>query len=462
MEAEMSAIGCMLIQEEACDLLANKLHDADFYSPANREIFAVIQQLRQENRAVDMVTVKNLLNDRSLLNNVGGVEYLIQMAELVPSASNADDYAEIVMDLSSKRRLEKAGHDIVKIARDREKDIPKMLLEAENEVYSVGRERIGKEFQTVRELANDFFVDVDRLMETGVPATGVMTEFTDLDAKTTGFYPGDLVILASRPAMGKTSIALNFALEVAKSGQGAVAVFSLEMTGEQLVRRLIATLAKVPMGALKKPNLSDYDYQALADACDEIYRLPIFIDDTSGITPMALRAKCQRLDSMRRAETGEGIAMVVVDYLQLMNGSKKSENRNQEIGEIARSLKELAKDLKVPVLALCQVNRAVESRDDKRPTLGDMRESGSIEAEADIVMAIYRKSYYDRKESGEMEKFDAAAAEVAELVILKHRSGPTGTVLVAFQPAYTRFSDLDKLSKDDYWESLKGGGKSDF
>ena len=447
----MSALGSMMLSQMACDDVATRLNDEDFYSPAHREIYRAIRQLMMESRAIDIVTVKNELVLRDKLASAGGVEYLMQIAESVPSAANATHYASIVLDYAVLRRLEAAGHEIVKMVHDPELEVQDKVDSAETKVYEVGKRRLGQEFTTVRTLAKEFFKDVDHLIETGEPALGMASGFADLDALTTGHYPGDLVILAARPAMGKTSLALNVAVHAAKSGQGSVAVFSLEMTGPQLVRRMISTMAQVPMSALKKPNISDRDYQRLANACDDLYRLPIFIDDTSDVSPLEVKGKCRRLKAQGN------LALIVIDYLQLMRSSKRTENRNQEIGDIARALKQTAKDLKVPVMALCQVNRAVESRDDKRPTLSDLRESGSIEAEADLVMSVYRHEYYRKKntESQSDEKWDPNKAEVAELGILKHRSGPTGTVMMAFQPAYTRFSDLAPESREEYLRMLR-------
>ncbi len=293
LEAEMSALGSMMLSQMACDDVATRLNDEDFYSPAHREIYRAIRQLMMESRAIDIVTVKNELVLRDKLASAGGVEYLMQIAESVPSAANATHYASIVLDYAVLRRLEAAGHEIVKMVHDPELEVQDKVDSAETKVYEVGKRRLGQEFTTVRTLAKEFFKDVDHLIETGEPALGMASGFADLDALTTGHYPGDLVILAARPAMGKTSLALNVAVHAAKSGQGSVAVFSLEMTGPQLVRRMISTMAQVPMSALKKPNISDRDYQRLANACDDLYRLPIFIDDTSDVSPLEVKGKCR-------------------------------------------------------------------------------------------------------------------------------------------------------------------------
>ena len=445
LEAEKATLGSMMLSERAAEEVQAILSEDDFYLPAHQELFKAVRQLLLSAKAIDLVTIKDELIARNVLNDVGGVEYLIQVAESVPTATNAVYYAEIVQDKATLRRLEQAGHEILGIIRDPETDADEKVDAAESLVFEVGQKRLGKYFDPVRSLAKEFFKDVDHLLDTGEPILGMPTGYTDLDNVTTGFYGGDFIIVAARPAMGKTSLVLNFALNVARQEKGAVAFFSLEMSGKQLVRRIISTIARVPMGTLKKANLHHDDYQKLADACEELYSLPLFIDDSTDINPLEMRGKCRRL------KADQGLALVVVDYIQLMRGnSRRPENRNQEIGEIARGLKAMSKELDVPVIGLSQLNRAVESRDNKRPMLADLRESGSIEAEADMVMFIYREEYYKRREADSFDKWNPDTADVAELIIGKHRNGPTGTVLLGFQPAYTRFTLLDEESKALY------------
>jgi replicative DNA helicase len=455
LEAEMATLGSMMLSERAAEEVQAILTEDDFYQPAHREVFKAIRQLLLSAKAIDLVTIKDELIARGMLQEVGGVEYLIQIAESVPTAKNAEYYAEIVQDKATMRRLETAGHEIIGLVRDPETDADEKVDQAESLVFEVGQKRLGKYFDSAKTLAKEFFKDVDHLLETGEPILGLPCGFGDLDEMTTGFYGGDFVIVAARPAMGKTSLVMNMALKIAREDKGAVAVFNLEMSGQQLVRRLISTEAQVPMGTLKKADLSASNYQKLADACETLYSLPIFIDDSSDVSPLDIRGKCRRLKAQ------EGLALVVIDYLQLMRGnSRRAENRNQEIGEIARGLKALAKELDVPVIALSQLNRAVESRENKRPLLADIRESGSIEAEADLVMFIYREKYYERHESAYAEKADPGIAEPTELIIAKHRNGPTGTVLLGFQSAYTRFVQLQPQSKSDYFSSLKSSKRS--
>ncbi len=436
-EAEMCALGTMLLSERAAEEVVTILGPDDFYQPSHKTIFQAIRQLISNAKPVDLVTLRDELTARNQLQQVGGTDYLIQIMESVPSAVNASSYAKIVLDKATMRRLEDAGRQIVGVVRDSEiTDADDKVDKAEQLVMEVGRRRLGKDFQHIQSLAKEFFLDVDHIIETGEPMIGTSTGYYDLDGITTGFYPGDFVIVAARPSMGKTALVMNFALNVARRNLGNVAVFSLEMSGQQLVRRLVSMISSVSSGALKKTSLSESDYQKLADACELLYSLPIYIDDSSDVSGMEMRGKCRRL------KQDGGLAMVMVDYLQLMRSSKRTENRVQEISEIARSLKALAKELQVPVIALSQLNRSVESRDNKRPMLSDIRESGSIEAEADLVMFIYRDQYYKEKEQVVDADHDPERVEEAEIIIAKHRNGPTGMIKLGFQPQYARFLNL--------------------
>jgi replicative DNA helicase len=447
-EAEMAALGSMLLGERGVDAVLSQLNQDDFYSPAHQEIYAACYAIVASGRAVDLITLRNELSQRGTLDRVGGVDYLIQVAESVATPSHASHYAGIVLDMATLRRLMAAGHEIVAITHDQERDVETKVDDAEAAVFEVGRRRLGRQFQSAKTLAKEFFADVDQLIETGEPILGIPSGFTDLDELTTGFYGGDLVIVAARPGMGKTSLVLNMAVNVARLNKGSVAVFSLEMSGKQLVRRMVSTIAGVPMQALKRSDLHPKDYRRLADACEQLYSLPVVVDDSSDVSALEMRGKCRRL----KAE--QGLSLVVVDYLQLMRGGRRTENRTQEISDIARSLKSLAKELDVPVIALSQLNRGVESRTDKRPQLSDIRESGSIEAEADLVAFIYRDYYYRSREET-METDNPDEADVAEIIIAKHRNGPTGMRLLGFQRAYTRFTLLDRSSKEEYLRRIR-------
>lgn len=436
LEAEMSALGSMLLSERAAEDVVTLLDEGDFYRPAHREVFKAMRQILQTGRPIDIVTIKDELIARDTLGAAGGLDYLVQIMESVPSAANATHYANIVKDKATLRQLEDAGRTIGDIARSPDGDVDEKVNESEQVILGVGSHRLGKDFVPVRTLAKDFFVDVDNIIETGKAIVGLPSGFYDLDEKTTGFYGGDLTIVAARPSMGKTALVLNFALNVARQDAGNVAIFSLEMGAHQLVRRFATMLSGVSSQVLRKATVSHDDYRKLADACETLYGLPMFIDDTSDISAFEMRGKCRRL------KQEGGLSLIVVDYLQLMRGHRRSENRVQEISDIVRALKALAKELQVPVIALSQLNRSVENREDKRPQLSDIRESGSIEAEADVVMMIYRDSYYKAKEIDANVTYEPDRVDEAEIIIAKHRNGPTGKVLLGFQASYARFLNL--------------------
>jgi replicative DNA helicase len=447
LEAEMSVLGSMLLSERAAEETVTLLEESSFYRPAHRLIYKAMKQLVHNHKPIDFLTLKEELMARGNLTDIGGEDYLVQIAEYTPSPANSSYYAKIVLDKATLRHLEDAGHQIRGLVHNPDEgDADEKVDKAEQLVFEVGRKSIGKHFQHVRSLAKEFFVDIDNVLETGKPMSGTPTGFYDLDRLTTGHYPGDFIIIGARPAMGKTSLVLDFAINIAndivkKEKTGSVAIFSLEMGAMQLVRRMASMLSGVSSGVLKQDKpISDYQYQALADACETLYSMPIFIDDTSDINPLEMRGKCRRL----KAE--HGLSLVVIDYLQLMRGSRRTENRVQEISEIARACKSMAKELDVPVIALSQLSRAVEGREDKRPQLSDIRESGSIEAEADLVMLLYRDSYYKAKEEHDPSLDSPDEVQQAEVIIAKHRNGPTGKVMLGFQPSYARYRNLEKSS----------------
>ncbi len=434
----MCALGSMLLNEQASEQVFGVLNEDDFYFPPHREIYLAMRQLVANFRVIDLVTLKNELMARQKLADIGGEDYLIQVAEAVPSAANATYYADIVKDKSLVRNLSQAGQQIIKIAVDSELETGEKLNDAENLIFQVGNQRLGKDFLPVQSLAKEFMVDMDNLYESGEPVLGIPTKFYDLDEMTTGLYGGDLTIIAARPSMGKTSLVLKMALNVADKQPGGVALFSLEMSGKQLARRLVSMISGISSSVLKRRDLSHENYRKLADACEMMYGMPLFIDESSDISGLEMRGKCRRL------KREHGLSLVVVDYLQLMRGNRKTENRVQEISDIVRSLKAMAKELDVPVIALSQLNRGVESRENKRPQLSDIRESGSIEAEADIVLFIYRDNYYKARENPAEADMDPDRVEVSEIIIAKHRNGPIGTVELAFQPKYALFENLAK------------------
>lgn len=445
-DAEMGVLGSMLLSERAAEEIVTRLEENDFYRPAHRMIYRAMSQLVLQHKAIDFITLKDELVARGNLADVGGEDYLVQIAEYVPSPANAGYYAEIVQDKAQLRRLEETGRTIAGLVHDPSFESAEDKVDrAEQLIFDVGKRSVGRHFHHIRSLAKDFFVDVDRVFETGEPISGLKTGFYDLDEITTGLYPGDFVIIGARPAMGKTSLVLDLAINVARGvmegGQrGSVAFFSLEMSAIQLARRMASMVSGISNYALKSGHLSEYAYRELAAGVEMMYDLPIYIDDSSDVTPIEMRGKCRRL----KAE--QGLSMVVIDYLQLMRGSKRTENRVQEISEIARACKSMAKELEIPVIALSQLNRGVESREDKRPQLADIRESGSIEAEADMVMLLYRESYYKAKEEHRQETAHSDDVQEAEIIIAKHRNGPTGKVILGFQPSFARYRNLEKGS----------------
>jgi replicative DNA helicase len=442
-EAEMSALGAMMLSERAVEEVAAILRHEDFYRPAHRDIFDAMLELRNARTAIDMLTVKNELQERGKLAETGGTDYLIQIVETTVSPANAGHYANIVRDKATLRQLIATGQGLVGLAQDPGLDTDEKVQKAEQMVFEVGQKRLGKQFEHVKSLAFTLWDKVDKFYETGQPLTGTPSGFYDLDRMTGGFYPSDLTIVAARPSVGKTALVLDFALGVARQQKGNVAIFSLEMSGEQLVRRLLGMISGVSMGVLKQPRLQEADYQSLLDACEVLYGLPVYVDDTSEISAVEMRGKCRRL------KADGGLALVVVDYLQLMRGHRRTENKVQEITDIVRALKALAKDLDVPVVALSQLNRAVEGRKNRRPMLSDIRESGSIEAEADLVIFIYREDYYERNredldEAPAPRPADPEEVQEAEIILAKHRNGPVGTITLAWQAHCARFKNLKR------------------
>lgn len=429
----------MLVSREASDKLLERLQEPDFYNPVHQEIYRAIAFVNKSSRVPDLVTVAEELRSRGKLDALGGPQVLVQLATSRHSAANAEYYADIIVEMSSLRGLQAAAHEIERLVHDPHKTVETKVDEAEQRVFEVAQRRLGKDFVPIEQLAHEFFEEVDRHLVMGEPMSGSPTGFTDLDRQLTGLYPGNLVILAARPAVGKSSLAHSIALNTARRTGKGVAIFSLEMSDIEVVRRLVCMEAWVDSNVLKRSKLANEDYQKLADACDRLYKLQLFIDDSGDVRPIDLRGKCRRLQ-----HTTGGLSLIVIDYLQLMRVDGYKENRVQQISEIARSLKNLAKELDVPILALSQLSRNVESRSDKRPLLSDLRESGSIEADADVVLLLYREDYYQRGADDEPRDTRPDRAVPVEVIIGKNRNGPVGTVELAFQPAYTRFSNYQR------------------
>lgn len=453
-EEEMSVLGAMMIESQAVDSVLGMLQPDDFYVPAHREVYQAMLRVREEGHAIDIVTLKDDLEARGLLNRAGGVALLVEMARDVPSASNADSYARRVKQYATLRQLQRVGRQISDLVTEKNLSTKEKLGRAEAMVYELsGADEKG--FRSLSDLSHQTFEEAEKLKQGIKPVEGISSGYPSLDRIITGFEPGHLIVVAARPAMGKTSLGLNMALSAARREDGgAVAVFSLEMTSDQLIKRLISMEKEVMTSTMRKVPLHQNDFDRIADACDELNDLPIYIDEQSDMTVMRMAGMCRRLDSELRRKGDQGLSMIFVDYLQLIKHPGKSESRNTEIGEIARGLKELSKSLKVPVVAAAQVNRAVEGRHDKRPMLSDLRESGSIEAEADVVMSIYRDSYYKR-DPDEEQVFDPELPEIAEVEVLKNRHGGTGTVYMAFKPAFTQFTTASQDFIDSYLTDLR-------
>jgi replicative DNA helicase len=448
LEGEQAVLGSMLIERAAIEKAAEILRPEDFYRDAHRVIFEAILSLVDRDEPVDLLTVREQLQLQDVLENIGGATYLLQLTNAVPSAANVEYYSQIVEERAILRRLIDASNQISALAHGEYEDIGDVVDRAERAVFGVAQRRMGSYFTAMRPLVTTVFEQIEQRSENASHVTGVETPFTDLNWMTAGFQPSDLIIVAARPSMGKTSLVLGIGQHVAlKKGQ-PVAVFSLEMSKEQLCIRMICSEARVDAHRLRTGTLVNDDWPRVGQTCATLADAPIFIDDSPDCSALEMRAKCRRL----MAE--HGLGLIIVDYLQLMRGHRKTDNRTQEIAEIARSLKSLARELKVPVIALSQLSRAVEQRPDKRPMLSDLRESGSIEAEADVVVFIYRDAYYKMKESvnAETEEADKEErrrrgedkVEEAELIIAKQRNGPTGKVSVAFHPQYARFDNLAK------------------
>ncbi len=432
-EAEQSVLGAMMLDTEAVAKVEEMLLPQDFYREAHKVVYKAILELTEKNEAVDIVTVTEVLRRESKLEDVGGISYITYLANTIPTAANVVYHARIVEEKSLLRKLVTAATEIAGMGYEANEDVLAILDQAEKKVMSVAKHRTGQDFSPIKEIVHDAFGRIEKLYETRGGITGLATGFKDFDRLTAGLQPSDLILLAARPSMGKTALVLNIAQNIAIREKKAVAFFSLEMSKEQLVQRMLCAEAPIDSQRLRVGELEDNDWRKLVNAADRLSQCNIFIDDTPGMTVMEMRGKARRL------KREYDIQLMVIDYLQLMQGatgSSKSENRQQEISEISRSLKALARELSVPVIALSQLSRGVESRQIKKPMLSDLRESGSLEQDADIVAFLYREDYYNP----ETEK-----KNITELIVAKHRNGPVDTVQLFFHKHFTRFQDLAKM-----------------
>lgn len=426
-EAEEAVLGGILLDNEAINTAIEKLRPEDFYRGTHRAIFQAMVALTERREPIDVVTLSQQLRSLGLYDESGGMENLGRLASIVPSAANVAYYAKVVREMALRRNVIHEATEVISSAFELQGDVDEFLDQVEKKILGVSDTRAGASFARVGDVVQESIKMVEKLYDEKQPVTGIPTGFVDLDRLTAGFQPSDLVIIAARPAMGKTSLALTIGQHVGVSIHKPVAVFSLEMSKEQLVLRMLCSEARVNSSKVRTGHLGERDFPRLVDAASKIAEAPIFIDDTPALTVTEVRAKCRRL------HREYPLSLVVVDYLQLLRSPAYSHSREQEISDISRSLKALAKELHVPVIALSQLNRSVESRNDKRPLMSDLRESGAIEQDADLIMFIYRDEVYNE---------DSADKGIAELIVGKHRSGPTGTVRTAFIGEFTRFDNL--------------------
>jgi len=431
-EAEQAVLGAMLIKKEAISEVVTILIGTDFYRDTHRIIFDAMLELFNKNEAVDLITITEQLRKNEQLDKVGGIAYVTSLANSVPTAANIEYHAKIVKEKGQLRHLINSATAIAGMGYEDNENVIDVMDKAENMILEVAAKRGGGDFTPIKNILLDTFSKIEVLYASKGGITGTPTGFKDLDKLTSGLQPSDLILVAARPSMGKTAFTLNLATHIAVREKKAVAFFSLEMSKEQLVQRMLCSEGAIDSQRLRIGELDDKDWGKLISAADRLSTAPIFIDDTAGITVMELRSKARRL------KTEYDLKLIVIDYLQLMQGSssKGGDNRQQEISEISRSLKALARELNVPVIALSQLSRSVESRQVKKPMLSDLRESGSLEQDADIVMFLYREDYYDP---------DTENKNITDVIIAKHRNGPVDTIQLFFHKQFTKFADLSRI-----------------
>jgi replicative DNA helicase len=429
LEAEESVLGACLLSRDAIANVLEILGPEDFYKPAHTEIFNAILSLYGKGEPVDAVTLSEELRRMGTLEALGGKPYIHTLVASVPTAGAATHYARIVEENALLRRLADAAHQITDLAYSVPEDVEEAVDQAEDLVYQVSQRRVSGEFVPLKDLLTENMEMIERLYEQGSPITGLVSGFRDLDELTAGLQPSNLIIVAARPAMGKSSFAVTIAQHVAVTEKVPCVIFSLEMSKNELVQRLMCSEARVDSKRLRRGALQDADWQRLVMALGRLAEAPIFIDDTANVTIMEMRAKCRRLKSKY------GLGLVIVDYLQLVQPLRRTDNRVQEVAEISRSLKILARELELPVIAVSQLSRNLEHRQDKRPVLADLRDSGALEQDADLVIFIYRDDVYNA---------DSPQKGIAEIHIAKHRSGAIGKIDLAWLDHYTRFADLRK------------------
>jgi replicative DNA helicase len=442
LEAESSVLGGILLENEAINRVLEVLTPEDFYRESHRRIFRAMIEICDRSEPVDLITLSDFLKVKGDLEVVGGSAYLASLASAIPTSANIHFYARIVREKAIRRYLISAATEIATRGYEDQENVDEFLDEAEKVIFDISEKRVRGSFVMIGEMIRDSIKMVERLYERKEMVTGVPSGFKDLDKLTAGFQPSDLIVIAGRPSMGKTALCLNIATHAAFGGHG-VAVFSLEMAKEQLVLRMLCSEARIDHSKVRSGYLADREFPALVMAAGRLAETPIYIDDTPAISVLELRAKARRLVRDRDKKIG----LIIVDYLQLMRGSGRAPNREQEISEISRSMKALAKELNIPVIAVSQLNRRVEDRGDKRPMMADLRESGAIEQDADVIAFVYREVVYNE---------NADDPNLAEIIVGKQRNGPTGTVRLAFFREFTRFENYTGVEEFAYEEEAKG------
>ena len=432
-DAEQAVLGSMLTDKEAVNAAIESLKEDAFYRDDNRIIFQAIVNLYSKSEPIDIITLKDELESMDKFEQVGGYEYLASLPDKVPTTANVQKYIKIVEEKSILRNLIKTANEIIELGYDPTEDVEDIMDGAEKKIFDIMQSKNQKGYTPIKDVLVESFTKLEELYNRKQHITGVPTGFAELDYKTAGLHGSELILVAARPAMGKTAFALNLATNAALRGNAPVAIFSLEMSKDQLVNRILCSEAMVDSNKVRTGKLDEDDWVKLAGAIGPLSEAEMYIDDTPGISVMEIRTKCRKL------KMEKNIGLVVIDYLQLVQGNKRTASREQEISEISRSLKILAKEINVPVIALSQLSRAVEQRPDHRPMLSDLRESGAIEQDADIVMFLYRDDYYNK----ESEKKD-----ISEVIIAKQRGGQTGTVELLWMGNYTKFVNLERRFDD--------------